>query len=73
MQLELTNPVAIAVAADTWVIISRQGIDDPMTPAQLWSPGNGYGDVQPLGVHLKWLYYLEYLEPPRPWVEPKKA
>lgn len=69
-QVALPDPLLVARSGKTSVIIGSDGLSDPMTDAQLWSQERGYSDVQPLGVHLKWLHYLEEVNPPQPWREP---
>lgn len=70
-QIALQNPVVVYTDDDDEVVlIAADGINDPMTPAQTWEPGEGYSEVKPLGVWLKFLYYLEEVNPPTPWVEP---
>lgn len=69
-QIELANPLLVARSGDTLIIGEADYIDNPMTQAQLWTPGEGYSPVRPLQVHLKFLYYLEDVVPPQPWQEP---
>ena len=69
-QVALANPLLVARSGKTSVIISNAGLNDPMTDAQLWSQERGYSAVQPLGVHLKWLHYIDEVNPPESWQEP---
>lgn len=69
-QIKLANPMLVARSGDTAIIVSGDDTDNPMTDAQLWTPGEGYSDLQPLQVHLKFMYYLDDVLPPRPWQEP---
>jgi len=70
-QLEIDEPLLVARSGKTSIITSGNGLNDPMTNAQLWSQERGYSDVRPLGVHLKWLYYVQEVNSPEPWIEPK--
>lgn len=69
-QLTLTDPVLVALSGETRIIAEANFQDDPLALAQLWKPGRGYGEAKPLQVHLKFLYYIEDVIPPKPWVEP---
>lgn len=69
-QLMLKQPLLVARNDVVSVLAEADYADNPMTAAQLWRGGEGYSDVQPLGVHLKWLYFLEDVIPPQPWSEP---
>ena len=69
-QIDLTNPLLIARSGRTMIIVSGDDRGNPMTGAQLWTPGEGYSEVKPLQVHLKFMYYIEDVDPPEPWSEP---
>lgn len=69
-QLMLKEPLLVARNDVVSVLAEADFQDNPMTNAQLWRGGEGYSDVQPLGVLLKWSYYLEDVTPPQPWVAP---
>lgn len=69
-QLMLQSPLLLARNDAVSVIAEADFQDNPMTDAQIWRAGEGYSEVQPLGVHLKWLYFLQDVIPPEPWSEP---
>ena len=69
-QIVIPNPVVIYTDGDETIIVAADGANDPMALAQVWEPGRGYSDAKPLGVWLKFLYYLDAVIPPQPWVEP---
>ncbi|TXH11113.1 MAG: hypothetical protein E6R03_14660 [Hyphomicrobiaceae bacterium] len=69
-QLALKEPLLIARNDAVLVLAEADFQENPMTNAQLWRVGSGYSEVQPLGVHLKFLYYLEDVIPPQPWSDP---
>lgn len=69
--LEIANPVIVARSGDA-VVLMPAGANPqaPQTQGQVWTPGDGYSRLEPLQVHLKFLYYLEEVNPPQPWQEP---
>jgi hypothetical protein len=69
-QIALTNPLLVARSGGTAIIVSADDADNPMADAQVWRRDTGYGSVKPLQVYLKFLYYVEDVIPPVPWVEP---
>lgn len=69
-QSALTNPVVVYRSGQSVLLVSAKKIDDPMADCQTWHPRDGYSEVKPLGVWLKFLYYLEEVTPPEKWVEP---
>lgn len=69
-QIVIPIPVVIYTDGDESIIVEAAGVNDPMAPAQVWEPGRGYSEVKPLGVWLKFLYYLDAVIPPYPWTEP---
>ena len=71
MELRLTNPVIVARSGDAVLLVSEG--EDPRamsTLGQMWDPRDGYGEPNPVQVHLKFLYYIEEVDPPEPWQEP---
>lgn len=70
MALTITKAVVIARDTDAVLLVSADDLGNPMAPAQTWAPGEGYSDVKPLGVWLKFLYYLAEVNPPEKWIEP---
>lgn len=68
--MNLDQPMLVARSADISVIAEADHARNPMTDAQLWSTAEGYSAVRPLAVHLKFLYYIELVDPPAPWTEP---
>ena len=70
MELEIQSPMVIASSVDVAVIVSAADVDNVDAPAQLYVPGDGYSQVKPLQVHLKWLYIINDINPPEPWIEP---
>lgn len=69
MDIRLTNPVIVARTDNVALIAKGDVPDNPNTDAQTWSATEGYSEVKPLQVWLKFLYYLEPVDPPVPWVE----
>lgn len=70
MELRLTDPVIVARNGDMALIASGDVVTNLDTDAQTWSPEEGYSEVKPLQVWLKFLYYLDEVQPPQPWIEP---
>lgn len=66
-ELKLVNPLLILRSGAIAVLVSDADRDNPLADAQLWSPTVGYSEIQPLAVHLKFMYYLEKVVPPQPW------
>lgn len=71
MELRLTNPAIVARSGDMVLIANGDVLDNLDTDAQTWAPTEGYSEVKPLQVWLKFLYYLDEVNPPEPWVEPQ--
>lgn len=71
MELGLTDPVVVARSGDMVLIANGDVISNLDTDAQTWTPVEGYSEVKPLQVWLKFLYYLNEVNPPVPWVEPQ--
>ena len=72
--LSLTNPFEVARSGDAVLLVAQSNLAQLRsieTQAQIWQPGEGYSEAQPLQVMLKFLYYVEDTIPPRPWVEPE--
>lgn len=70
MELKLIKPVIVAHNGDMVLLANGDVVSNFDTDAQTWSPGEGYSSVKPLQVWLKFLYYLEEVNPPQPWIEP---
>lgn len=70
MELRLTDPVIVARNGDMVLITSGDVATNLDTDAQTWSLEEGYSEVKPLQMFLKFLYYLEEVRPPQPWIEP---
>lgn len=68
--MKLDNPVLVGITGDLRLIASGDVLANPNTDAQTWSERDGYSEVQPLQVWLKFLYYIEAVNPPEPWTEP---
>lgn len=71
MGLGLKDPLVVATSANMWLIADRDFATNLRANAQTWSAADGYSEAKPLQVWLKFLYYLEEVNPPYPWVEPK--
>lgn len=71
MELGLIDPVIVARSGDMVLIANGDVVDNLDTDAQAWTPTEGYSEVKPLQVFLKFLYYLDEVNPPAPWVEPQ--
>lgn len=70
MELGLTDPVVVARSGDLVLIANGDVLDNLDTDAQTWTADVGYSEAKTLQVWLKFLYYLEEVSPPEPWVEP---
>ena len=68
MDLGLTKPMIVAKSGPAVLLTEGGALDD--ADAQTWSPTEGYSEVKPLQVWLKFLYYLEEVDPPEPWEDP---
>lgn len=69
--MALSNPVVVARNGDFVLLVSGDDdLKDINTLAQTYAPDEGYSATKPLQVWLKFLYYLEEVNPPEPWHEP---
>jgi len=73
MNLQIINPVVIATSADVSIIVSSADEGNLDAMAQLYSEDEGYSPVKPLQVHLKFLYIVDDVAPPRPWEDPQSG
>lgn len=71
MELRLTNPVIVARSGDMVLIANGDVLDNLDTDAQTWTPTEGYSEAKSLQVFLKFLYYLDEVNPPEPWQVPQ--
>lgn len=71
--LQIDKPVVVARSGNAVLLMAAGGNPADMgTFGQLWSPDGGYSELRPLQVHLKFLYYVEAVNPPQPWQEPEE-
>lgn len=69
--MKLDNPLLIAISGELYLIAEGDVLTNTNTNAQTWSKRHGYSEVELLQVWLKFLYYLEEVNPPQPWSEPQ--
>lgn len=69
-QSAIDKPMIVARSGPAVLLVSAENLSDPMADCQKWDKQDGYSDIKPLGVWLKFLYYLEEVNPPEPWHEP---
>lgn len=69
-QSAINQPMIVARSGKSVLLVGADNLTDPMADCQKWHPAEGYGDVKPLGVWLKFLYYLVEVNPPEEWTEP---
>lgn len=72
-EIKIQGPLLVGRSGDTLIIAGSNFRTDPLADAQLWTPTNGYSKIAPLQVHLKFLYYVEEITPPQPWIEPSNS
>jgi hypothetical protein len=66
----LNEPLSvISRAANLLVLVPSSEVEDPDTVAQVYdlSAGALLPEIKPLAIWLKWLYYVDDVNPPRPW------
>ncbi len=69
-QMKLVDPMIVGRSDSLYLLASGDVSTNRLTDAQTWEPSSGYSEVLPLQVWLKFLYYLDNVIPPEPWIEP---
>ncbi len=70
MELQLADPVVVARSGKLTLIANGDVLTNKNTDAQTWEDGVGYSRVRTLQLWLKFLYNLEEVSPPEPWIAP---
>lgn len=67
MGLKIEQPVVVAELEDLKVLTEGAKLGDIEALAQTYDDDNGYGEVIKLQVLMKFMYFLDDVDPPREW------